>query len=124
MKQRGLETWFVKLKEEHTLGMHENKVLMRVFGPRKDEVTVSWRKLHNEELHHLPSKIRVSSSRVMRWAGHVAHMVERENECRILVGKPEGKIPQERPRCRWRIRKCLCGCTTGSLSRRVELQWR
>jgi hypothetical protein len=58
----------------------ENRVLMRIFGPKKDEVTGSWRKLHNEELHNLystPSIIRMIKSRRMRWAGHVARMGRR-----------------------------------------------
>ena len=69
----------------------ENRVLRRIFGPRWDEVTRGWRKLHNEELNDLyssPKIVWVISSRRMRWAGHVAHMGER-----VLVGKPEGKRP-------------------------------
>jgi hypothetical protein len=65
-------------------------VLRRIFGPKRDEVTGGWRKLHNEELHNLyssPSIIR------MRWAGHVARMGEKINACRILVGKPDVKRP-------------------------------
>jgi hypothetical protein len=74
----------------------ENRVLRRVFGPKGDEVTGEWRKLHNEELsdpYSLPNIVRVVKSRRMRWAGHVARM--REGRCvhRILVGKPEGKRP-------------------------------
>jgi hypothetical protein len=79
-------------------------VLRRIFGPKRDEVTGGWRKLHNEELHNLyssPSIIRMIKSRRMRWAGHVARMGEKRNVYRILVGKPEGKIPQGRPRRRW-----------------------
>jgi hypothetical protein len=67
-------------------------------------VTGGWRKLHNEELHHLyssPSIIRIIMSRRMRWAGHVARMGEKKNVYRLLVGKPEGKRPLGRPRCRW-----------------------
>jgi hypothetical protein len=69
-----------------------------------EEVTGGWRKLHNEELHYLyssPSIIRISKSRRMRWAGHVAQMREKRNVYRLLVGKPEGKRPLERPKCRW-----------------------
>jgi hypothetical protein len=72
------------------------RVLRRIFGPKRDEVTGGWRKLHNEELHNLyssPSIIRVNKSRRMRWAGHAARMGERRNAYRILVGKPEGKRP-------------------------------
>jgi hypothetical protein len=82
----------------------ENRVLRRIFGPKRDEVTRGWRKLHNEELHNLyssPSIIRVIKSRRMRWAGHVARMGERRNAYRILVVKPEGKRPLGRPRRRW-----------------------
>jgi hypothetical protein len=79
-------------------------VLRRVIGPKRDEVTEVWRKLHNEELHNLyssPSIIRVITSRRMRWAGHVARMGRKRNACRILVGKPERKRPLGRPRRRW-----------------------
>jgi transcription termination factor 2 len=83
----------------------ENRVLRRIFGPKRDEVTEGWRKLHNEELRDLyssPSIIRIIKSRRMRWAGHVARMEEeKRNACRLLVGKPEGKRPLGRPRCRW-----------------------
>jgi hypothetical protein len=67
---------------------------MRIFGPKKDEVTGEWRKLHNKELHDLyssPSIIRITMSRRMRWASHVARMGENRNDYRLLVGKPEGK---------------------------------
>jgi hypothetical protein len=82
----------------------ENRVLRRIFGPKRDEVTGDWRKLHNEELHNLyssPNIIRMIKLRRMRWAGHVARMGERRNTYRILMGKPEGKRPLGRPRCRW-----------------------
>jgi hypothetical protein len=72
----------------------ENRVLRRIFGPKGDEVTGEWRKLHNEELHDLyslPSIIRIIKSRKMRWAGHVARMGEKRNVYRLLAGKPEGK---------------------------------
>jgi hypothetical protein len=67
-------------------------------------VTGGWRKLHNEELHNLyssPSIIIIIKSRSMRLAGHVARMGEKRNVYRLLVGKPEGKRPLGRPRCRW-----------------------
>jgi hypothetical protein len=82
----------------------ENRVLRRIFGPRRDEVTGGWRKLHNEELRDLyssPSIIRIIKSRRIKCAGHVARMREKKNACRLLVGKPEGKKPLGRPRCRW-----------------------
>jgi hypothetical protein len=79
-------------------------VLRRIFGPKRDEVTGEWRKLHNEELRDLYSSrsiIRIIKSRRMRWAGHVARMGEKRNAYRLLVGKPEGKILLRRPRRRW-----------------------
>jgi hypothetical protein len=79
-------------------------VLRRIFGPKRDEVTGGFRKLHNEELHNLyssPSLIRMIKSRKMRWAGHVARMRAKRNTYRILVGNSEGKRPLGRPRHRW-----------------------
>ena len=84
--------------------MFENRVLRRVFGSKRDEVTGEWRKLHNEELkdlYSLPSIVRVVKSRRMRWAGYVACMGEGRGVHRVLVGKPGGKRPLGRPRCRW-----------------------
>jgi hypothetical protein len=72
----------------------EYRVLRKIFGPRRDEVTGDWRKVHNEEIKKLyssPNIIRMTISRRMKWAGHVARMRERMNAYRILVGKPEGK---------------------------------
>jgi hypothetical protein len=92
------------LREEHRLRVFENKVLRRIFGPKRDEMTGGWRKLHNEELRDLyssPSIIRIIKSRRMRWAGHVARMGEKRNAYRLLVGKPGGKRPLGRPRRRW-----------------------
>jgi hypothetical protein len=86
------ETWSV------TLG--ENRVLRRTFGPKRDE-DVSWRKLHNDELHSLyssPNVIRVIKS---RRNAHVAYMVEGRGVYRVLVGRPEGKRPLGRPRRKW-----------------------
>jgi hypothetical protein len=83
--------------------LFENRVLRRIFGPKRDGVTGGW-KLHNEELHSLyssPSKIRIIKSRRMRWAGLVARMGEKRNVYRLLVGKPEGKRPLGRPIRRW-----------------------
>jgi hypothetical protein len=82
--------------------LFENRVLRRIFGPKREE-DVSWRKLHNDELHSLyssPNIVRVIKSRRMRWARHVARMGEGRGVYRVLVGRPEGKRPLERPRCR------------------------
>jgi hypothetical protein len=100
----GCETCSLTVREEHKLRVFENKVLRRIFGPKRDGVTGGWRKLYNEELHNLyssPSIIRIKKSRRMRWAGHVARMGEKKNVYRLLVGKPGGKTPLGRPRRRW-----------------------
>jgi hypothetical protein len=71
----GRETWSLTLREEHRLRVFENRVLRRIFGPKRDDVTGDWRKLHNDELHNLyssPNIIRMIKSRRMRWTGHVA----------------------------------------------------
>jgi hypothetical protein len=84
--------------------MHIILELRRISGPKRDEVTGDWRKLHNEELHNLyssPNIIKMIKSRRMRWAGYVARMGEKRNEDRVLVGKPEGKRQLESPRHRW-----------------------
>jgi hypothetical protein len=73
----GCETWSLTLRDERRFRVFENRVLRRVFGPNRDEVTGEWRKLHNEELsdlYSLPNIVRVVKTRRMRWAGHVAHM--------------------------------------------------
>jgi hypothetical protein len=82
----------------------ENRLLRRILGPKRDEATGEWRRLHKEELNDLyssPNIIRVIKSRRMRWAGHVASMGEKKDAYRILVGKPEGRRPLGRPRRRW-----------------------
>ena len=93
------------LREERRLRVFENRVLRRIFGPKRDEVTVEWRKVLNEEFNDLycsPNIVRVIKSRRMRWAGHVARMGEGRGVYRSLVGKPEGKRPLVRPRRRWK----------------------
>jgi hypothetical protein len=90
--------------EEHRLRVFENRVLRRIFGPKRDEVTGEWRKLHNEELHILylsPNIIRQIKSRRMRWAVHVARMEEKRKVYKDLVEKPKGKKPLGRSRRRW-----------------------
>jgi hypothetical protein len=92
------------IKGGNRLRVFENRVLRRIFGSKRDEVTGEWRKLHNEELRDLYSSssiIRIIKSKRMRWAGHVARIGEKRNAYRLLVGKPEGKRPLGRPRCRW-----------------------
>jgi hypothetical protein len=99
------ETWSLTLREELKLRESENRVLKRIFGPKRGEIRVEWRKLHNEELNDLyssPIIVRVIKSRRMRCEGHVARMGESKGLYRILVGRPEGKRPLGRPRRRWK----------------------
>jgi hypothetical protein len=96
------ETWSLTLREEHRV--FGNRVLRRIFGPKRNEVIGGWRKLRNEELHKVSSSssiIRTIKSRRMRCAGYVARMEEKRNVYRILAANPEVKIPLERPRRRW-----------------------
>jgi hypothetical protein len=84
----GCETWSLTIREEHRLRVLENRVLSRIFGPKRDEVTGEWRQLHNEELRDLYSSpsmriIRIIKSRWMKWAGHVARMEDKRNACRL-----------------------------------------
>ena len=84
--------------------MFENRVLRKLFGPKRDEGTGKWRKLHNEELNDLyssPNIVRMIKSRRMRWVGHVARMGEGRGVYRVLVGKPEGESPLGTPGRRW-----------------------
>ncbi|KAJ4425827.1 hypothetical protein ANN_27453 [Periplaneta americana] len=100
----GCETWTLTLREVLRVRVFENKVLRKIFGAKRDEITGECRKLHNTELHALyssPDMIRNVKSRRLRWAGHVAHMGESRNTYRVLVGRPEGRRPLGRPRCRW-----------------------
>jgi hypothetical protein len=100
----GCETWSLTLREERRLRVFKNRVLRRIFGPKRKEVTGEWRKLHNEELNDLycsPNTMWGIKSRIMRKAGHVECMGEGKGVYRDLVGKPEGKGPLGRPRRRW-----------------------
>ena len=84
--------------------MFQNRVLRRIFGPKRDGVTGEWRKLYNEELNDLycsPNIVRVVKKSRLRWAGHVARMGEGRGVHKVLVGKPEGKRPLGRPRRKW-----------------------
>ena len=100
----GCEAWSLTAREERKLRVFENMLLRRIFGPRRDEVTGEWRRLHNEELNGLyssPNIVRVIKSRRMTWAGHVARMGEERGAYRFQVGKSEGKRPLGRPRHSW-----------------------
>ena len=128
----GCETWSFALREKRRLRAFENRVLRKIFGPKRDKVTRDWTKLHNEELDNLywtklhneeldnlywtkqhneeldnlycsPNISRVIKSGRMRWAEHVARMGKKRGVYRVLVGKPEGKRPLGRPRCSWGI---------------------
>jgi hypothetical protein len=99
----GCETWLLTLREERGLRVFGQRVLKRIFVPKRDEVTGEWRKLHSEELNDLyssPNMVRVIKWWRMRWAVHVALVWER-GIYRVLVEKPEGKGPLGRPGCRW-----------------------
>ena len=100
----GFETWPLTLREERRLRGLDNRVLRRIYGPKRYEVTRECRKLHNEELNDLyfsPNVVRVIKSRKMGWAGHVARMEERRGVYWVLVGELEGKRPLGRPKRRW-----------------------
>jgi len=100
----GCEAWSLTLREERKLRVFENMVLRGIFGPRRDDVTGEWRRLHNEELNDLycsPKIVQVIKSRRMRWAGHVARMGEERGVYGFFVGKPEGRRPLGRTRLRW-----------------------
>jgi hypothetical protein len=100
----GCETWSLTRREERRPRVYENRVLKRVFGPKRDEVTGERRKLHNEELndlYSLPNIVQVVKSRRMRWAGHMVPIGEDRGVHRVLVRKPEGKRQLGRPRRRW-----------------------
>jgi hypothetical protein len=104
----GCETWSLTLREEHRLRVFENRVLRRIFGPKRDEVREKWRRLHNDKLNDLyasPNIIWVIKSRRMRLTSHVARMGEGRGAYRILVGRPEGRKPLGRPMRRWEDKK-------------------
>jgi hypothetical protein len=92
------------LREKHRLRVFENRVLRRIFGPKREE-DGSWIKLHNDELHSVyssPNIVRMIESRKMRWAGHVARMEEGRGVYMALVGRSERETPLGRPRRRWK----------------------
>jgi hypothetical protein len=99
----GCDTWSLTLRQEHRLRVFENRVLRRIFGPKREE-DGSWRKLHIDELHSLyssPNIVRVIKSRRMMWTGHVARMGEGRGVHMVLVERPGVKRPLGRPRRRW-----------------------
>jgi hypothetical protein len=101
----GCETWSLTLNRERKLRAFDNRVLRKIFGPRRDEVRGEWRRLHKGELYDLyssPNIIRVIKSRRMRWAGYVARMGERRGVYRFFVGRPEGKRPLGNPTRIWK----------------------
>jgi hypothetical protein len=97
----GCETWLVTLMEECRLRVFENRVLRRIFGPKRDEVTVGWRGLQNEKLYALLFSLDIIQVKKTEMAGHEACMGERRVAYRGVVGKPEGRRPLGRPRHRW-----------------------
>ena len=113
----GCETWSLILREERRLSVFENRVLRRIFGPKRDEVTWEWKKLHNEELnlYSSPNIVRVIKSR-MRWAGHVARRVSGEAYTGFWWGNLRGRDHLWRPRRRWEdnikrdLQEVVCGC--------------
>ena len=99
----GRETWSLTLREERWVRVFQNRVLRRIFGPKSDEVTGKWRRLHEEELNELycsPNIIQVIKSRITKWAGHVVRLRDRRGVYRVWVGKLEGKRPLGRSRRR------------------------
>jgi hypothetical protein len=119
----GCEIWSLSLREEHTMRIFENRVLRRIFGPKRDELTGQSRKLLSEELRNwysLPDIIRQMKLRRMRWAGHVARMGEGRNVYRILLGMPEEKKHLKdqgldgRMESKWTLDRLVGGCGVDS----------
>jgi len=112
----GCETWLLTLGEECRMRVLENRMLRRIFGPKRDKVKGEWRTQYNEELNDLyfsPRIVQVIKLTRMKWAGHAGHMVEKRAIYRVFVGKPVGKSPLGRPRRRWW--KWDVGVWTGSM---------
>jgi hypothetical protein len=121
------ETWSLTLREEHRLRVFENRVLRRIFGPKSDEVTGEWRKLHSEELHNFysfPDIIRQAKSKQTRWAGHVARKGEERKLYKVLGGKARRKRPLRRPivdgkmGSEWILGRLAWGCVLDSTGSR------
>jgi hypothetical protein len=94
------ETWSLTLMEEHRLRVFENRVLRRIFGPERDEVTGGWRTLYNKELHNLYNQEKLEQVKEGETDRACSTCDEKRNACRILVGKPEGKRRLGRPKHR------------------------
>jgi hypothetical protein len=113
----GCGIWCFTFWKKYRLRVFENRVLSRLFRPKRDEVTGDWKKLQNKELHSLyssPNIFRVIKSRGMRWAGHVARMGDKRNAYKILVGSPEGRgLGRSRRRCEDYIKMCLTEIGSG-----------
>jgi hypothetical protein len=119
----GCETWSLILREEHRLRVFENRVLRRIFGPKREEDR-SWRKLHNDELRGPYSSltiVRMIKSR-MRWAGHAARIQEGRGVYRVLIDRPKGKRPLGRTRHRWKDNNKLVFRKIG-ISRTNRFRW-
>jgi len=98
------DSWSLVLKEKHRLRLFEIKLLRRILGPKEEEVTGGWKKLHIEEfcnLYSSPYTFRVIKSGMMRWLGCAAHIGEMRNAYKFVIGKPKGKSLVGRPGCRW-----------------------
>ena len=128
----GCENWSFALREENRSTIFENRVLRRIFGPKRDEITMEWRKIHNEGINDLycsPNIIGVIKLR-MRWARHVERMAGWRGFYRILVGRPEGKRSLGRPSLRWgeilklKFRKYDEEAWTGLSWHNVKHMWR
>jgi PAS domain-containing protein len=123
------EIWSLTLREKRRLRVFENRVLRRIFGPKRDEVTGEWRRLHKKQLYALyssPDFIWVIKSRGLRWTGHVAWMGTRRSAYRILVGNPEGRRLLGRPRRIWEdnikvdLRDVGWGAWTGTVWLKID----
>ena len=117
----GCETWSLTLGDECRLRVFENRILRRIFGPKRDE-NGEWRRLHNEELHSFyrsPNIVRMIKSRILRWAGHVARMEEGRSAFKILTGKPTGTLGRPRRRLEDIVRMDLEEIVNAALNLRV-----
>jgi hypothetical protein len=124
------ETWSVTLREEHKLRVFKNRVLRRMFGPKRDEM-MGWRRLHNEELHNLlllPNIIRMIQWRNMRWAGHLARTEVNRSVYGVFVRKPAGKSQLRQHRwednVKMDLREMGCWMWTGFIWLRIETSGR